>query len=63
MAALVAGARRLQPLLAKAQRLRRAAKDAPRRREEFDGEILLPGHPAIACMLAKGMICASTTLQ
>ncbi len=37
VAALVAGARRLQPLLAKAQRLRRAAKDAPRRREEIDG--------------------------
>ncbi len=37
VAALVSGARQLQPLLAKAERLRRAAKDAPRRREEVDG--------------------------
>ena len=37
IAALVSGARRLQPLLAKAERLRRAAKDTPRRREEVDG--------------------------
>ena len=37
VAALVSGARRLQPLLAKAERLRRAAKDAPRRHGEVDG--------------------------
>ena len=56
--ALVSGAGRLQPLLAKAERLRRTAKDAPQRREEIDGATLDSHQAGVAVVLASfGSVC------